>query len=216
MRLARTFGWMACLLASAAAWGQQAPQPRPAGAPVVRVAPAMVQGLEAQRPLMDAYYQCIRDNEKAYKLHSVSQQLISLRDNRPAIEAALAKNPQLKSDIKYKNVDEAIAEGLAMYRAAGGTAKTVAEVKPVDNPCPPPIRVPPARAGGESKSAVSASATMPNPAAIPPDKTPAVKPAAASKPASVEPSPRRRSGDARECLKLATDKAVMACAERYR
>lgn len=211
MGQSRTFGWMAaCLLACSVAWAQ-APQPKPAGAP------AMQQALEAQRPGMDAYYQCLRDNEKAYKQHSIAQQLVSLRDNRAAIEAALAKNPQLKKDIRYKNVDEAIAEGLAMYRVAGGTAKTVAEVKPAANPCPPPTPVPPARAGAEQKAAVSATAARPTRAASAPpvaDKAAAVKPAVA--PRAAEPAPRRRGGDPRDCLKLATDKAVMACAEKYR
>lgn len=216
MAATRCIGWITgCLLAASAAWGQ-APLPKPAGAPA---APALQQALEAQRPGMDAYYQCLRDNEKAYKRHSVAQQLISLRDNRPAIEAALAKNPQLKNDIKYKNVDEAIAEGLAMYRAAGGTAKTVADVKPAENPCSAPVKAPPARSGGEQASAVSAIAAKtvsgPLPADKAPEKVPAVKPAQTPKPVAAEPAARRR-GDPRECLTLSTDKAVMACAEKYR
>ncbi len=149
----------------------------------------------AQAALSEAQLRCIRDHEKAYQLHAVSQQLVSLRDNRAAIDAALSGRPELKKDIRYKSVDEAVTAGMAMYREAGGPAKTLAEVKVVDTPCPPGALPPPV---------VAAAPAAPSAAALAP------------KPVRRVSHGLGRDVDARHCLTLKTDRAVMACAEKYR
>lgn len=192
--------------------------------------------LEAQRPAMEAYYQCIKENEKAYKLYSITHQLIEVRQNRVATERLFAEDPKFKA--RYKNFDEAMAEGMLVYREAGGTAKAMEDITPVENPCPPPAPKLPLRRSGEpdSKSVVKATSSIPNiPDSTPPVSNPSLKPLANSQPEVTKIKTKttsesvghqvkshkssktsQKSKDARECANLESDQAIMACAEKFR
>lgn len=193
------------------------------------------QSLEAQRPAMGAYHQCIKANDKAYKLYSISQLLIEARQNRAYTEHILASDP--KSMAKYKSYEKAIAEGMAMYRQTGGTAKTLDDITPLENPCPPPgskllSRTP----GGQDSAVVKASSSIPNtpdtappidnigqnPAASMQFTVPKTMPKAHKKPAAHsvgshhESKRTRKNNDARECAELESNQAIIACAEKFR
>jgi hypothetical protein len=91
------------------------------------------------------------------------------------------------------------------------------------NQKPPPIAKPAeapaspsADAAGAPPQEIVKRTSGPAPAAAPPSAAAPAKPVAASAAAAVVKKPSRAYLDARACLKLPTDKAIMACAEKYR
>lgn len=184
------------------------PMPRPA-------IPAEFQkGLDAQRPAWEAYQACIRANEQAFKLSSLTRTLVEARNNKERY-VALLKDPATPAHVKAKSYEDMVAEGMAEYRRLGGTARSIEEVTATANPCQhaqPGPRLPPERMTAQGGAPVSASASV---AAVPVQTRPSGEPRQQTE---SRPAPRssRANQDARECLALSDSKAIMACAEKYR
>lgn len=249
MRKIRNSALMACwVLAGTASWGQQ---PVPAGRPGVGASlqgpgPVRLGGtdeafksLESQRAAFEIYQKCIRDNDRSYRLHSISKQLIDARDNKEKLERFIANNPEMQA--RFKSYEEELPRAMAAYREAGGTARSIDEITQTPNPCshmqPGPKPPPPRTDDRDSKSAVAASISIPNPSYVAPSKPSASQGASRNDPpattrqgtktskeaararadtATKSPARARSNLDARECLKLGSDKAIMACAEKFR
>lgn len=207
-------------LAATASWSQQ-----PAPAPVrLGGTDDAIKSLESQRAAFEIYQKCIRDNDRIYRLHSISKQLIDARDNREKLERFIANNPKMQA--KFGKYEDELPRAMAVYREAGGTARSIDEITSVPNPCAhvqPGPKPPPHRTDDrDSKSAVSASVVIPNPSPAAPSRPPARQEAphpatpARAEAATTAPARSRSQLDARECLKLGSDKAIMACAEKFR
>lgn len=228
MRALRRTALIACwTLVATASWSQL---PTPTGRPGMAAAQPgpgaadINKSLESQRAAFEVYQKCIRDNDKAYRLHSISKQLIDVRDNRERLERFIANNPEAKA--RFRSFEEELPRAMEEYRKAGGTAASIAEISPLPNPCAsvqPGPKPPPHRSDEkDSKSAISASVSIRNPKPTappgPPAREPELRRAAPTKAGSATavPSRSRSHQDARECLKLGSDKAIMACAEKFR
>lgn len=153
--------------------GQEGPPAARSGAmPMPRsgVAGDLTQSLEAQRPAWEAYQRCIRENDQAFKLSSITRSLIDARNGKDRY-IALLNDPNAPARFKQKSYDESVAEGMAEYRRLGGTARSIEEITPLPNPCADlqPGPKPPSR-GGESRSSISASASV---TPVPTDARPA-------------------------------------------
>lgn len=104
---------------------------------------------------------CMEDNRAAHQLHVAANELIVLRDNREQIERELPTNASLRAQMPSGYADF-VAATFARYRAAGGTAATIADVGPVADPCPPPALRSPVRAPeSDGSSPVSQSRSIP-------------------------------------------------------
>jgi hypothetical protein len=141
---------------------------QPAGAPVI-VTPQtsqnaeMLRSLEEQKQRYLLRQECIKTNESAYRLHTASADVISIRNNRKAIDYELSMNASRRAQFPG-GYDQVLAEAVARYRAAGGTARAAADVVPSPDPCPLPIRISPERLTPEQrglKPPVSQSRSMP-------------------------------------------------------
>lgn len=213
-------GTIMAALVMTCAWAQQPVEigsvRRPAGAPPGAGVPAdFNKSLEAQRPAWEAYQRCIRENERTFLLSSISRSLIDMRDGRERY-IALLNDPRTPARFKEKSYDQSLAEGMAEYHRLGGTARSVEDITPLANPCAdvqPGPKLPPNRGDLKNTSAVSAHAVVAAPSTqLQP--TPAI--AADAPRTATPPATARRGGDANACLKLSSDKEIMACAEKYR
>jgi len=144
------------------AWGfahaqPVSPQVTPRGPLAVPqgVPPEMVRAIEAQREGFEAYQRCVAEHRREVDLHYAASQVGQFRNQRAMMEAAFARDPQLRE--KYPGGAEQMgADALDRYRSLGGSARSIAEVEPVATPCPPPApHLPSARVapGGSSDRA---------------------------------------------------------------
>jgi len=144
-------------------------QGRPAGVssgtvpiPRIGIGGDMEKSLEAQRPAWEAYQRCIRENEQAFKLSSITRTLIEVRNDK-ARYFALRNDPKTPARFKEKSYDEVVAEAMSEYRRIGGIARSIEEITPVPNPCAhvqPGPKLPPHRAEQDRKSPIAASASV--------------------------------------------------------
>jgi len=152
------------------AWGfahaqPVSPQVTPRGPLAVPqgVPPEMVRAIEAQREGFEAYQRCVAEHRREVDLHYAASQVVQFRNQRAMMEAAFARDPQLRE--KYPGGAEQMgADALDRYRSLGGSARSIAEVEPVATPCPPPApHLPSARVapGGSSPIAESRRLTVP-------------------------------------------------------
>ena len=143
--------------------GQSRPTGVSSGAmPRPGVSEDVTRSLEAQRPAWEAYQRCVRDNEKAYKLSSVTRSLIEARNGKDRY-IALLNDPKTPARFKQKSYEEGVAEGMSEYWRIGGTARSIEEITPVPNPCAdvqPGPKLPPSRADRETKSSITASTSV--------------------------------------------------------
>lgn len=142
-------------------------QSRPAGAssgamPTPGISADLNRSLEAQRPAWEAYQRCIRENERAVKLSSITRSLIEARNGKDRYIAML-NDPSTPARFKQKSYDEAVAEGMAEYWRIGGTARSIDEITLSPNPCvdlQPSPKPPPNRGNREATSSITASTSV--------------------------------------------------------
>jgi hypothetical protein len=118
--------------------------------------------LEAQRPAWEAYQRCVRENEQAFRLSSITRSLIEIRNGKDRY-IALLNDPNTPARFKQKSYDESIAEGMSEYWRLGGTTRSIEEITPLPNPCAdvqPGPKPPPNRADRESKSSITATTSV--------------------------------------------------------
>lgn len=111
----------------------------------------------------------------------------------------------------------------ASFRKEGGAWKVATwgwsnqkPPPPAAKPAAPAAAAPAPPAAAELPQEIRALRRRPAPAAGPAELAPAPVPAPAMPPVAAVKRPSRALLDARACLRLATDKAIMACAEKYR
>jgi len=145
------------------AWGLAQAQP-----PLQGVPPDMARALESQRAGFEAYQKCVSEHRGQVDLHYAAQQVIQFRDRRAMLEAALAADPRAREQ-HPGGVEQMGAAAFARYRALGGSAASIADVRPVATPCPPPAPAIPQRAqpGGSSPITQSRQFVVPPGGALP-------------------------------------------------
>ena len=159
-------------LANAVQKAQQAPErsgqgrstvvsPGRATMPRSGIAGDLENSLEAQRPAWEAYQRCIRENEHAYRLSSITRTLISVRNDKDRY-IALWNDPGAPARFKEKSYDQVVAEAMLEYRRTGGTAGSIDEITPLPNPCAqfqPGPKLPTVRGERAPKSSIAARAS---------------------------------------------------------
>lgn len=142
-------------------------QPRPTGVrsgamPLPGTPADFNRSMEAQRPAWEAHQRCVRENEQAVKLSSITRSLIDARNGKDRYIAWM-NDPNTPARFKQKSYDESVAEGMSEYWRIGGTARSIDEITPVPNPCAdvqPGPKPPPNRADREPRSSITASTSV--------------------------------------------------------
>lgn len=138
------------------------PGVRSGAMPTPGISADLNRSLEAQRPAWEAYQRCIRENDQAVKLSSITRSLIDARNGKDRY-IALLNDPNTAARFKQESYDEAMAEGMSEYWRIGGTARSIEELTQLPNPCAefqPGPRPPPNRGDREPKSSITASASV--------------------------------------------------------
>ena len=126
-------------------------------------AEAMMRALEAQRPAFEAYQNCVGMHRREVELHYAADNLVRFREQRSMLEAALLNNPEARA--RYPGgAQQMIDAELDRYRALGGTAGSLADVRSIPSPCPTPGPVMPQRPSGNAPPAITERRSMTVPA----------------------------------------------------
>lgn len=126
-------------------------------------AEAMMRSLEAQRPAFAALQDCVASHRREVELHYAADNLVRYREQRPMLEAAFAGNAGARA--KYPGgVQQMIDSEFDRYRSLGGTAGSLAEVRPVPSPCQTPGPVMPQRPSPPAGAAITERRSL----AVPP------------------------------------------------
>ena len=131
-------------VAAQAATGPTTIQPGPSQRPDVTmrsgpVVPPRLSGEDAEvfKRSMAVYEQCRRDKAAEIRLAEAARGVIDIREKRTFWELELKRNYTLRS--RYpQGYDQMLSESFDEYRSLGGSAVTVAAVRPSAAPCTNP------------------------------------------------------------------------------
>lgn len=93
--------------------------------------------LTVLRPEAAAYQKCMSEHRHEVDLYYAADGLIKFRDRRAQWENTYQRNPEVRQQYPG-GVDRIGAAGFLRYKSLGGTADSIAEIRPVANPCPLP------------------------------------------------------------------------------